>query len=140
MRVAVVFFASDSHHQKMLNLSKALAKGIANQDSSFQVTLVDAFRQPEVKLSSFKYIAMGVETISLFRGSISNNVSLFLAQCGHLVGKIGYAFAEGKWLGAQKTVLKLMGLMEAQGMKLRLSDIVFHTPEAESIGETLKID
>ncbi|MFW5742785.1 MAG: hypothetical protein ACOC37_00845 [Spirochaetota bacterium] len=136
MRVAVVF-VPQTKREKLLEISKALASGIESQ--GHRVDLVDASRDVNTKLTIYEYIAVGTEVVSLFGGKIPPRVSEFLKTSGAVAGKRSFAFVTKKAIGAEKGLQRLMKQMEAEGMFLKLSDVLSSAPEAAEIGKRLKI-
>ncbi|MFW5742587.1 MAG: hypothetical protein ACOCW3_03405 [Spirochaetota bacterium] len=136
MRVAVVF-VPQAKREKLLEISKALGSGIESQ--GHRVDLIDASRDVNTKLTIYEYIAVGTEVVSLFGGKIPPRVSEFLRSSGTVVGKRSFAFVTKKAIGAEKGLQRLMRQMEAEGMFLRLSDVLSSAPEATEIGKRLKI-
>ncbi|MBA7512758.1 hypothetical protein ES705_04766 [subsurface metagenome] len=58
MKVAVVFFSSNNR-ERLLNLSRALGRGVESQ--GHQVDIVDGNHDINTKLTIYRYIAVGVE-------------------------------------------------------------------------------
>ena len=67
MRTAVVFIPQ-SHRDKLLEISKALATGIEAQGHT--VDIIDGSRDVNTKLTIYEYVAIGTEVTSLFGGKI----------------------------------------------------------------------
>lgn len=136
MRVAVVFVPG-KNRDKLLSISKALAKGI--ESNGHRVDLVDASRDVNTKLTIFEYIAVGTQPITFFTGKVPERLSMFLKNSGMVVGKKSFAFTTKKGLGTDKALSRTMKTMEAEGMFLRFSEILSSEVEAEEIGKRLKI-
>lgn len=136
MRVAVVFVPG-SNRDKLLSISKALAKGI--ESNGHRVEIVDAGRDVNTKLTIFEYIAVGTQPITFFTGKVPDRLSMFLKNSGMVVGKKSFAFTIKKGLGTDKALSRTMKTMEAEGMFLRFSEILSSEVEAEEIGKRLKI-
>ena len=135
MRVAVVFF-SKQNRQKLVDLSKALVRGIESR--GHQVDLIDGDRDFGKKLTIYKYIAMGTETLGFF-GAIPEHISRFLGQAGAVAGKDAFAFVTKAFFGAQKASIRLMASMEHEGMFVRFSSVLESTDHAEAVGARLHI-
>ena len=136
MRTAVVFFSGNSREQ-ILNLSRALARGIEAQGN--QVDIVDGNHDINTKLTIYKYIAVGTEQISTLGGKIPQQVNQFLNSSGMVSGKRCFAFVPKKMLGAGKALSRLMKVMEKEGMYLKNSSIFTSAQEAEEVGKRLHI-
>ncbi len=136
MRTAVIFF-SGKNREKILNLAKALARGIESQ--GHQVDIIDGDRDVNSKLTIYQYIAVGTESVSLFGGKIPEKISTFLASAGMVAGKRSFAFVAKTPLGSQKALSRLMKQMESEGMYLKYSEVLNSQVEAEEIGKRLHI-
>ena len=136
MRVAVVYF-SNKKHRKLSALAGALAEGLRSQ--GHQVDIIDGDLDVNAKLTVYKYIAVGVESLNFFGGKIPSGTSLFLSDSGLIRGKRSYAFMLRSSLRLQKSLNNLMHVMEQEGMYLKKSDIISSTEEANIIGKNLHI-
>ncbi len=136
MRVAIVFIGEKKRDQ-LLSLSKGLAKGLESQ--GHQVDIIDGNRDVNTKLSIYKYIAIGTEAVSAFGGKIPDKVSTYIANGGMISGKRAFAFVIKSFLGATRALIRLMKIMEAEGMFLKFSQIIQSELEAEEIGKRLHI-
>lgn len=137
MRVAVVYFPA-SKQPRLSTISQALARGIERQ--GHQVDLFDGFRDSHAKLTSYQYIALGSEQTNLFGGKIPEKVKEFLAGAGMIAGKKSCAFIRSHAIGERRTLSRLMGAMEREGMFLRVSHSFTKEEEAEAVGADLKIE
>ena len=136
MRTAVIFFAG-KNREKLLNLAKALARGIESQ--GHQVDIIDGDHDVNTRLTIYQYIAIGTEAISAFGGKIPEKISTFLSSAGMVSGKRCFAFVAKTALGSQKALTRLMKQMESEGMYLKYSDVFSSQVEAEEVGKRLHI-
>jgi hypothetical protein len=136
MRVAVVFF-SGRNRDRMMNLAKAVARGIEKQGN--QVDTFDGARDPNVKLTIYQYAVIGAEPVGTFGGKVPDSVKTFLAAAGAVAGRKCYAFVSKSRFGAAKSLAALMKTMEGEGMLLKTSDILRSPTEAEEIGRRLHV-
>ena len=136
MRVAVVF-VPHSRRDKLLEVSKALAKGIEAQGHS--VDVIDGSRDVNSKLTIYEYLAVGTEIVSTFGGKIPDSVSQYLKSSGIVGGKRSFAFVLKRPFGTEKGIHRLMKAMETEGMFLRFSSVMTSAAEAEYVGKRLKI-
>jgi hypothetical protein len=136
MRVAVVFF-SGRNRDRIMNLAKAVARGIEKQGN--QVDTFDGARDPNVKLTIYQYAVIGTEVTGRFGGKIPDSVKTFLAGAGQVAGRKSYAFVAKSRFGAAKALSSLMKCMEGEGMLLKTSDILRSVTEAEEIGRRLHV-
>ncbi|MFP3960017.1 MAG: hypothetical protein ACLFUM_03710 [Spirochaetaceae bacterium] len=136
MRVATVFFPQ-GNRERLMHLAKALSRGIESQ--GHQVDLIDGTRDVNTKLSIYGYIVVGTEATTFFGGKIPGRVGEFLSSAGIVGGKKAFAFVPKRLLGGNRTLKRLMNVMEHEGMFLKLSDTLSSTDEAEEIGKRLRI-
>ena len=136
MRIAVVFF-SEKTREKILNLSRALARGMEAQ--GHQVDIVDGDHDINTKLTIYQYISIGTESISALGGKIPEKVSTFLGSAGMVAGKRSFAYVAKTFMGSQRALARLMKAMEKEGMFLKFSDVFTSDREAEEVGKRLKI-
>lgn len=137
MRTAVVFIGG-SNRDKLMDVSKGLARGIESQ--GHQVDLVDGGHDISTKLTIYQYVAVGTEVTSFFGGKIPPSVGEFLSQAGAVGGKRSFAFVLKKAIGATKGLQTLMKRMEGEGMFLKYSEVLSTPEEAEEIGKRLNIE
>ena len=136
MRAAVVFFASNSR-ERILNIARALARGIESQ--GHQVDIVDGNRDVNTKLTIYQYIAVGTEPLSSLGGKVPTKVGQFLNSSGMVSGKRSFAFVTKNLAGAGKALSRLMKNMEKEGMFLKFSAVISSAQEAEEIGKRLHV-
>ncbi len=136
MRTAVIFFAG-KNRERLLNLAKALARGIEAQ--GHQVDIIDGDHDVNTRLTIYQYIAIGTEAISGFGGKIPKKISTFLASAGMVSGKRCFAFVAKTPLGSHKALSRLMKQMESEGMYLKYSEVFTSQVEAEEVGKRLHI-
>jgi menaquinone-dependent protoporphyrinogen IX oxidase len=136
MRAAVVFFATHSR-DRILNITRSLARGIESQ--GHQVDIIDGVHDVNAKLTMYQYIAVGSETLSNFSSKIPDKVGYFLGSSGMVSGKRSFAFVTKNVFGAAKALARVMKSMEKEGMFLKYSTILNSPAEAEEIGKRLHI-
>ena len=136
MRVGVVYFF-ESENNKLIKIVSSLAEGIRFQ--GHQVDIINGNLDVNSRLTVYNYIALGAESVSFFGGKINASVSTFLGNAGLVRGKRAYAFTLGSSLRIQKTLRKLMGIMEHEGIYLKKSDVIKNSEDALNIGKKLHI-
>lgn len=136
MRVAVVFF-SGKNRNKLLDVTKALTRGLESQ--GHQVDIIDGDRDINAKLTIYGYIAVGATAINTWGGKIPEKVDAYLANAGIVTGKRCFAFTIASGMRTGKTLARLMRQMEKEGMYLKYSDILSSAAEAEEIGKRLHL-
>ena len=134
MRVAVIFFAG-LKRDKLVEISRALAKGLESQ--GHHVDLIDGDRDVNTKLTIYGYIAVGTSAVSFIGGKIPEKVPSFLANSGIVSGKRSFAYVAKAGIRIVKTMSKLMQTMEHEGMYLKYSEVLSSPEEAEAIGKRL---
>ncbi len=136
MRTAVIFFSSD-RRERILNITRALAKGIEAQ--GHQTDIIDGDHDINAKLTIYQYIVIGTEPASALGGRIPSKIEGFLMSSGMITGKKSYAFVTKNFFGSGKALSRLMKSMEKEGMFLKNSGILNSPQEAEEIGKRLHI-
>jgi flavorubredoxin len=136
MKVAVVFFAS-GNSRLIASYAQELAKGIESQ--GYQVDVIDGMKDENKKLAIYQYLAVGTEQISLF-GKIHEKIAHFLASMGNVSGKRTFAFVAKKLVGEQRALLRLMKILEKEGMFIKFSEILLSREHALEMGKRLHID
>lgn len=136
MRVAVVFFA-ENQKSKMQLLTDGLIKGLEAQ--GHQVDLIDGSKDVSSKLTIYNYIAVGACSVSFLGGKINEKVSEFIKNAGMVQGKRCFAFVPKYGLRTEKTLSRLMSIMEKEGMFLKFSSVINTGEESLAIGKRLKI-
>jgi hypothetical protein len=137
MRAAVVFIPA-KNRDKLMDVSKGLARGIESQ--GHQVDLVDGSKDVTTKLTIYQYLAVGTEVTSFFGGKLPSAVKEYLTQAGIVGGKRCFAFVLKKPIGATKGLTNLMKTMESEGMFLKYSEVLSTPEEAEEIGKRLNVE
>ncbi len=136
MRVCILYKDVGSS-RACKELSESLAKGILQQGHF--VDLINIETNLGKNISFYDYIILGASATNFFGGKIDPQVTLFLRQCGTISGKRCFAFISKKGLRKGKTLLKLMSLMEQEGMCLTFSEILTGSAFAEEVGKRLLI-
>jgi len=136
MRVAVIYFAY-KNKALLQDIARGLAKGI--QANGHMVDVVDGVTESDKKLTMYQYLAIGTESTTLFSGKINDQISNFLDNAGAVIGKMSFAYLVKTPFGAEKALLRLMRIMEAQGMMIKNSEIFKNAHMAELMGKQLRI-
>ena len=136
MRVGIVYF-SHVKRTKLSALAAGLAEGIRAQ--GHLVDIIDGSLDVNTRLTVYNYIVIGIEPLTVFGGKVPVKTGEFLANAGLITGKKCYAFSLKSSLRPQKSLSKLMRLMEHEGMYLKKSDVINSAAEATVIGKHLHI-
>lgn len=134
MRVAVIYFQKD--RSSFEKLAKGLAKGLEEQNN--QVTIINGNLEV-VSLTTYKYIAIGIESESALSLKMPDKLTNFISNSGMVSGKRTYAFTN-KALRSEKRLSVLMKHIEKEGMILKRSDIISSENGAKEIGKKLKVE
>ncbi len=137
MRIAVVFYPTKSR-EKLLAVSTKLAQGLEAQ--GHQVTVIDASRDVNTKLTMFEYICVGSQGTAFFKGRIPVEFRRYLAGAGIVAGKRSFAYVIKSGLSTLRALSKLMHEMETEGMFLKYSDVLASEGDALETGKRLKVD
>ena len=136
MRIAVVFFEG-KNRKRLLGLAQALAKGIETQ--GHQVDVIDGTHDVNSKLTIYRYVAIGGESITTFTGKIPDVVGRYLKNAGMISGKRCYAFVCKTPISANRALQRFMKAMEGEGMFLKNSGVLNSEVEAQEVGRRLHI-
>jgi menaquinone-dependent protoporphyrinogen IX oxidase len=136
MRVCILYKDVGSS-QVCKELSESLAKGV--QQQGHFVDLINIATNLGKNIAFYDYIILGTSATTLLGGKIDPQVGLFLKQCGTISGKRSFAFISKRGLRKGKTLLRLMSVMEQEGMYLTFSEILTGSAFAEEIGKRLLI-
>lgn len=136
MRAAVVFFSTSSR-KRILDLAKALAKGIGQQ--GHQVDIIDGDHDVNARLTMYQYLAVGSESLGGLGGKLPDKVAQFLGSSGMVSGKRSYAFVAKSTFGSAKALSRLMRTMEKEGMLIKNSAVLASPLETEEIGRRLHL-
>jgi hypothetical protein len=137
MRIAVVFYPT-KNRDKLLAVSTKLAQGLEQQ--GHQVTVVDASRDVNTKLTMFEYICVGSQGTAFFKGRVPEELRRYLAGSGIVAGKRSFAFVIKSGLSTLRALSRLMHEMESEGMFLKYSDVLTGEGDAFEAGKRLKVD
>lgn len=137
MRVAVVFFRSLGG-ERIIELGKKVSQGIESQGHI--VDVIDGDKDHDKRLTSYQYIVIGTSSTTLFGGKIPDNVKKYIANAGMVQGKRCSAFIYKTGIRCEKTLLRLMKVMESEGMYLKNSEIFKSPAAAEYFGKRLHLD
>lgn len=137
VRAAILLFGKSTAQDKLLQMGRALAKGIESQGATVEV--FDPKRSREAKLTSFHYVAIGCEVTSWFKGKLPPELAETLSSAGKVLGKRCFGFVPKSFLGSDATLLKLMKAMEHEGMMVQFSEVFSSPDEAQACGAKLKL-
>jgi hypothetical protein len=135
MRIAIIYFPLNQKI-KLQAITRALSKGIESQGN--QVDVIDGKIDLGKKLAIYQYLCILSESTGFF-GQIPQMVSTFLKDAGNLIGKRSSAFVLKNTFGSEKAMVRLMKIMEKEGMYIKFSDILKLPEYAEELGKQLHI-
>jgi len=133
MRIAVV--SAPSAKKAPPDYVKALAKGM--ESMGHRVDIIDAWTENGMKLPAYEYIAIVTEPLSAFSGKIPSIIPKLLKAGSSVAGKKSASFVKKSGLFTNRAIANLMEAMEAEGMVVNWSDILFNSPHAEALGKQI---
>jgi len=133
MRIAVV--SAPSAKKAPPDYVKALAKGM--ESMGHRVDIIDAWTEDGMKLPAYEYIAIVTEPVSFFSGKIPSIIPKLLKAGSSVAGKKSASFVKKSGLFTNRAIANLMEAMEAEGMVVNWSDILFNSPHAEALGKRI---
>jgi len=133
MRIAVV--SAPAARKEPPDYVKSLAKGM--ESMGHRVDIIDAWKEDGMKLPAYEYIAVVTEPLSVFSGKIPSIISKMLKAGSSIAGKKSGAFVKKTGLFTNRAFSTLMKVMEAEGMVVNWSDILFNAPHAEALGKQI---
>jgi hypothetical protein len=133
MRIAVV--SAPAAKKEPPDYVKSLAKGM--ESMGHRVDIIDAWKEDGMRLPAYEYIAVVTEPVSAFSGKIPENVSKVIKAGSSVAGKKSAAFVKKTGLFTNRAFSTLMKVMEAEGMVVNWSDILFNGPHAEALGKQI---
>jgi len=133
MRIAVV--SAPAARKEPPDYVKSLAKGM--ESMGHRVDIIDAWKEDGMKLPAYEYIAVVTEPVSVFSGKIPENVSKVIKAGSSVAGKKSAAFIKKTGLFTNRAFAALMKIMEAEGMVVNWSEILFNGPHAEALGKQI---
>jgi len=133
MRIAVV--SAPAARKEPPDYVKSLVKGM--ESMGHRVDIIDAWKEDGMKLPAYEYIAIVTEPLSFFSGKIPENVSKVIKAGSSVAGKKSGAFVKKAGLFTNRAFATLMKAMEAEGMVVNWSDILFNAPHAEALGKQI---
>jgi menaquinone-dependent protoporphyrinogen IX oxidase len=136
MKAAVVFFGG-SDRNRIREVAKGLQQGIESQGHT--ADLIDGEKDVNVKLTMYEFIAVGTNAVNVFGGKVSDKIRNFLSNSGIISGKRAYAFVVRGGLRKLKTLKRLMGVMEHEGMYITNFHLLQDTRGAQEAGSELRL-
>jgi len=136
MRVAVVFF-SGRNGERVKEISQGLVSGVEAQ--GHQVDIINGDTDENMRLSLYQYLIICSSTLNTFGGKLPERIATFLANAGTISGKRTSAFVLKTGMRVNKTLSKLMHILEQEGLYLKLTDVIASKEEAVAIGKRLHI-
>jgi len=138
MRVCVLFCGNQPNDRKLSQLAAKMADGIASNGHTVEV--FDMNLEMGKVISFYDYVVV----ISTATGPLSKyvplNVEKFLKAAGSVSGKRCSCYISKNGLRKGRVLQTLMGLMESEGMYLKVSDVLPNPDYAYAVGKRLHVD
>ncbi len=99
--------------------------------------IVNAWTDDGMRLPGYDYIVVAAETLSFFSSKLPERLSKILSEGSGLAGKKGAAYLGKKCLLSNKALLKLMAMMEKEGILVNRSEILLSNEQAEMIAKRI---
>ena len=138
MRVCVLFCGREANDQRLKELASKLADGIASNGHT--VDLFDMNLEMGKIISFYDYVAVISQATSFFGKAVPANVSKFLRAAGTVSGKRCSCFISKNCARKARVLQTLMRTLEAEGMYLKVSDILPNGNYAYAVGKRLHVD
>ncbi len=137
MRIVLVYF-SKNNENKILKISEGFKKGL--ESMGHNVDIINGKKEEGKKITGYKYVIIGTEIISFIGGKISESISRFISASGISSSKNAFAFVTGTLFGARNGMLRLMKIMEKEGLLITSNEIIDSANQAELIGKKLFLE
>lgn len=138
MRVCVLYCGRQANDRILKELAGKLSDGIASNGHTVEV--FDMNLEMGKIISFYDYVVVITTATSYFSKNIPENVMKFLKTAGSVSGKRCSCYIS-KNCGRKGRVLQtLMRAMEAEGMYLKVSDILPNGNYAYAVGKRLHVD
>ena len=138
MRVCVLYCGRQANDRILAELASKLAEGI--QTNGHMVDVMDMNLEMGKIISFYDYVAVITTSVSLFSKNIPENVTKFLKTAGSVSGKRCSCYISRNCARKAKVLQTLMRAMEAEGMYLKVSDILPNGNYAFAVGKRLHVD
>jgi len=135
MKIAFIYFAKNKN--KFIKFVDAFCEGLKTQNHD--IDLIDGTDTGK-KLTGYKYIIIGAEALPSLKGSIPDSAGRFIPAAGMLEGKNAVAFVTSTFIGTTKALLRLMRIMEKEGLLIIANEILDKQGKAFEIGKTICIE
>ncbi len=135
MKIAFVYFTK-SNTKKFNKIAEGFKKELAALGHDLEV--IDGNKTQDKKLTPYKFVIIGAEAVSFFGGKLSQNLTRFISNAGMLSGKNSLAFViKSTIFGTQKSLIRLMGALEHEGLLITSGEIINNREEAASIAKKI---
>lgn len=136
MNVCIINCGKDSGSTRLVEISKALSRGLEGQGHS--VTVLNAYTDTDQRLSYYDYLIIGVESMGLLSAKVPEVLSNYLRVVPGAGGKRCLAF-NTKSLRASKQLINAMKVLEREGLFLHNSTTFKNANEAEALAKRINI-
>lgn len=135
MRAAVVYYG-DRHEVLLKNLSEAFCRGLESQ--GFKVDVINA-AELKSRLAVYKFIAFCTEPFGPFGGKLPDGFVDFIKKSGTMISTRAFAFVPKKGFNPEKSLLRLMSVIENEGLFVVSSEVFSTRSEAEESGKKINV-
>jgi hypothetical protein len=131
MRIALL--VAESKPGSLSGYAQALFRGMDSQGHRVDILPFDSGEA--MKLPGYEYIVLLSETVGFFSSALPSSISKVLSTPSTLAGKKCAAFLRKRGISTDKSLVKLMELMEKEGMVVNWSGIVEKPEQAEAMAK-----
>lgn len=137
MRIAVVHFGG--RRKKLVDAcAQKLAAALGRR--GFDIDTIDGDRGADVRWGMYRFIVVGTSATSVFRGKLDARVATLVGSGGTLGGKRAFAFVVRTAFGAQRALLRLMAILEHEGVVVTYSDVFASAAQVSATADGLKVE
>ena len=138
MRVCVLYCGRQANDRILKELAGKLSDGIASNGHTVEV--YDMNLEMGKIISFYDYVVVITTATSYFSKNIPENVMKFLKTAGSVSGKRCSCFISKNCARKARVLQTLMRCLEAEGMYLKVSDILPNGNYAYAVGKRLHVD
>ena len=138
MRICVLYCGNQANDQKLKVLATKMAEGIAS--NGHDVDVFDMNLEMGKIISFYDYVVVISNAVSYFSKYIPQNVPKFLKAAGTVSGKRCSCYISKNCMRKGRVLQTLMKTLEAEGMYLKVSDVLPNGNYAYAVGKRLHVE
>ena len=138
MRVCVLYCGRQANDRILKELAGKLSDGIASNGHTVEV--FDMNLEMGKIISFYDYVVVITTATSYFSKNIPENVMKFLKTAGSVSGKRCSCYISKNCMRKNRVLQTLMTTLEAEGMYLKVSDVLPNGNYAYAVGKRLHVE